>query len=113
MAAIFTYVDGASGGSGRVREEYFDVTFDANYATQGVPVDPNSCGMVNVVSIEFGGQALTTGATQTTQFVPRYDHVRAVIQFFGSNGAAPAALAEMANATNITTFVLRAKVTGF
>lgn len=112
MAAIFTAVDGADGLSGTVRERYFDITFDAAYATGGVPIDPDSAGMVVIFGIKFIGQATVAGTLKTTTFFADYDFKNLRLQFFGSNGAAPAALAEMANATALATFVVRAVVVG-
>lgn len=112
MAAILTRVPGAEGNSGRYREYTYDITFDANYATGGVPISPKDAGFITLFGIKFIGQATVAGTAKTTTFFADYDFKTQKLQFFGSNGAAPAALAEMANATVISTFVVRAVVMG-
>ena len=113
MAAVLTRIAGAAVTEGTLRETFFDITFDAAYATGGVAITARSAGLLNIIGVDILGQALTSGAARTTNFYPEWDSATQKLQFWGSNGAAPAALAEMANATALSTFVVRVRIVGF
>lgn len=78
-----------------------DVTGDTSYPTGGYAVTPatylpTGARLITVVPLMTGGG-----------FVPQWDNTNSKIKLFSSNGAAPAALAEVANTTNVTTAVIR------
>lgn len=81
-----------------------DVTGDASYPTGGYAVTLSTY-------LPTGARVLHVAATPkgavTTAFMPAWDGTNNKLQLFASNGAAPAALAEVANATNVATSVTR------
>lgn len=111
MAAILTAVDGADGIQGTVRERFYDITFDANYATGGVSISPREAGMVIIFGIQTVGRASVSGAAVTAYPVADYDFKTGKLQLWGTAGSATG-LTEIANATSLATVVIRVKVIG-
>lgn len=112
MAAIATRVAQTGCDAGQLRGQYFDITFDAAYATGGVAVTPALFGLVGLIAgISFEGQRLVAGTARTTSYRPEYDPATGKIQFFGQNGSTGGD-SEMANATALATVQLRARVMG-
>jgi hypothetical protein len=111
MAAIFTSVKGARGGAGTVREEFFDVTFDAAYATGGVAVDSRSAGFLTIFGISEIASGLVAGTAKTSKYLFDYDQNTGKIQFFGQDGTT-GALVEMANSVALSTLKRRVRITG-
>lgn len=113
MAAIFTRVAGADVTEGTLRGRFYDITFDANYTTTGVALDPDSAGLVGqIVGLNFVAAATVAGTAPVTMPVPQFDFKNQKIQLFGLAAGADG-LTEIANNRPIGTVVLRAQVYGF
>lgn len=113
MAAIFTKVPGADIVEGTLRGRFYDITFDAAYVTTGVPLDPDSAGLVGqIVGINAVAGATVAGTAPTTFMVPQFDFKNQKLQLFGAAGGANG-LTEIANATSLATVIIRAQVLGF
>lgn len=87
-----------------------DVTGDTSYvntgtyATSGYAVTPSSyvpsgARVVSVVPAQLGGG-----------FVPQWDVTNSRLHLFSSNGAAPAALAEVTNTTSVAASITRLNI---
>lgn len=116
-AAVMTVntIRSAASTAGDVRRIPIELTFSAvgdTYVTGGFTIDPRTCGLLEVLGFTMLSFGLTTGAAQTTSWLPQYDHQTRKIQLFGSNGAAPAALAEASAAIVVGTFIIRGEVIG-
>lgn len=108
MALSFALVAGAEGNNGRVRERYYDVTLDTSYPTGGYSIDPRSVGLLNLFGARVLGSALVAGTAKTTNFLAEYDYKTGKLQLFQDLAVAAAApFGEVANATNVSTRVLR------
>jgi len=113
MAAIFTRVPGADVQEGTLRGRFYDITFDAAYATGGVALDPDSAGLVGqIVGINWVAGATVAGTAPTSLMVPQFDFKNQKIQLWGTAGSA-AGLTEIAAAQSLATVVIRAQVYGF
>lgn len=113
MAAIFTRVPGADVQEGTVRGRFYDITFDAAYATGGVSLDARAAGLVGqIVGLSYVASATVAGGAPTTFMVPAFDFKNQKLQLFGTAGGANG-LTEIANATSLATVVIRAQVFGF
>lgn len=121
MAASFAVVPSGVGSvhPEKVPGSFFDViielTGDASYPTGGYPFAQAQLttlfgGAYSAIeSVEPQGLA-RVGAAGATAYGVAYDRVNAKVQLYTSNGAAPAALAEVPNATSVTTAVARLRV---
>lgn len=110
-----TQVPGAAGEYGTVRKRFIDLTFSGTtdtYVTGGFSLPPASCGLLNIYGAVCIAQRLAAGTARTSSWRVEYDPATGKVQLFGSNGAAPAALAEAANTVQVSTFVIRMEVTG-
>lgn len=113
MAAIFTPVKGTEATNGRVRENIYDITFDATYTTTGVALDADSAGLVGqIVGFSELGRSTVAGTAPTAYAVASFDFKNQKIQFWGTTVSATG-LTEIANATSLATLIVRVKVTGF
>ena len=113
MAAIFTKVPGAFATEGTLRDNVWDITFDAAYTTGGVSLDPDSAGLVgSIVGLVECGRATVSGAAATVYPVASFDFKTQKLQLWGTAGSATG-LTEIANATSLATTVIRARVMGF
>lgn len=97
---------------GREKVVYKKITFDNTaYATGGFTVTAASLGLNKILDVH-ATPATDSGAT--TAYVMRFNHTSGKIQAFTSNGAAPAALAELPNAsTALNGFVTHLRVVGY
>lgn len=91
---------------GSSKEVIADVTLSGTYATGGYAL---VAGDFNLSEIYFAEAYVKAGGT--TALVYLYNHTTGKLKAYGSNGAAPALLAELANAT-ANTDVVRIKVRG-
>ena len=91
MALTFVAVDGARGGHGTVREEFYDVTLDASYPTGGEAISADEVGLVQIFSAEVIGQSLVAGTAPTAAYLFQWDYKNLKLQAFTS--AASGALA--------------------
>ena len=112
MAIVFTRLNGTDSIEGRVREFYGDITFDAAYTTTGVAISARDIGLLQIVGISVIGAATVAGTAQTVYMVPVYDVKLGKIQLWGTAGSATG-LTEIANATALSTVVIRVRVIGF
>ena len=111
-----TAVRGAAGDEGTFRQRFFDLTFSGTtdtYVTGGFSLNAHDLGLVQVLGVFEISFSLAAGTAQTTSWVAKYDLATGKIQLLGSNGAAPAALAEAATSVQVSTFVIRVSVYGF
>lgn len=112
MAAIFTRVPGADVQEGTLRGRFYDITFDANYATGGVALDPDSAGLVGqIIGLNVVGLSLVAGTAPTADPVVSFDFKNQKLQLFGAAGGANG-LTEL-GAISLATFIIRAQVYGF
>lgn len=108
MAITLTEVAGAEGISGKVRERYYDVTLDTSYPTGGYAISARSVGLTTIFGARVIGSALVAGTAKTTNFLAEYDYKLGKLQLFQDLAVAAAApFGEVANATNVSTRVLR------
>lgn len=110
-----TQIKGASAEIGNVRERFIELTFSGTtdtYVTGGFSLVPKDVGLLSIYGVDIIGFALSSGSAQTTSWAVSYDFKTQKIQLFGSNGAAPAALAEAATSVQVSTFVIRVNVYG-
>jgi hypothetical protein len=109
-------IKSAGGDFGTVRSRFVTCTFDGTtnvYTTGGFSLTPQSCGLVKIVGVIPIGFQLAAGTARTSSWLPQYDTATGKLQLFGSNGAAPAALAEAAITVQVSTFVISLQVIGF
>lgn len=85
---------------GDMKSIFVDVTGDSSYPTGGYAVSPQAVGFTSVIYC-----MLAAGSPQG--YVPCWNQSTQKLQFFTSNGAGPAALAEVPNLTNIATATAR------
>lgn len=95
----------------RWRTRDIQLTAGANYTTGGETITPSQVGLRSTIH-QVIGTGVAAAAAGTTAWVVKYDHTNSKLQAFGSNGAAPAALAEAASNTNLSTFVVRLTFVG-
>src|SRR5262245_44378262 len=113
MAAIFTRVPGADVQEGTIRGRFYDITFDAAYATGGVTLDPRAAGLVGpIVGVNWVAGATVIGGAPASLMVPQFDFKNQKLQLWGTAGGANG-LTEIAAATSLATVVIRAQVIGF
>jgi hypothetical protein len=74
------------------------VGITGTYATGGFTIAPSAFGLKKIHSIIFNEQG-----APTTSFTYHFNRATNKVQMFGSNGAAPAALAELADTTSVGT----------
>lgn len=74
------------------------LTISGTYATAGFALSPSAFGLKKIHSIVVNEQG-----APTTSYTYHYNRATSKVQLFGSNGAAPAALAEIADTTAIGT----------
>lgn len=85
MALTFTQVAGAESVSGKIRERFYDVTFDSSYVTGGEPFTARDVGLLSVYQIIAGGGNAAAGAYHL-----HYDTANSKLMVFRSGGATPA-----------------------
>lgn len=110
-----TQISGASGEFGTVRRRFVELTFSGTtdtYVTGGFSLTPQSCGLLQIFGATQIGRAIAAGTARTSSWYMEYDFKTGKVQLFGSNGAAPGALAEAATSVQVSTFVIRLEVTG-
>lgn len=93
---------GSAGGRIPVMK-VFEITFDSSYLTGGELIAVADVGMAtidNMVIHDGGGRAF------------KYNSAAGTIIAYQTNGAAPAALAEVASATNLSSVSVRALIFG-
>lgn len=114
--AVFTSVDSGEGGSGRIRDEIYDLTFvtdgvNANYTVGGIALAPRQAGgLLNVVAIDPIGHANAAGTAVTDIFILSWDFKRQRLQLFG-DAVAGTGLNELA-AVDISGITFRVRVVG-
>ncbi len=74
------------------------VSITGTYATGGFALSPSAFGLKKIHMIIANEQG-----APATSFVYYYNRATSLVQLFGSNGAAPAALAELVNTTPVGT----------
>jgi hypothetical protein len=77
------------------------VTITGTYATGGFDLFPAAFGLRRIHTVIFNERG-----APATSFTYHFNSATNKVQMFGSNGAAPAALAELANATSVGTRTL-------
>jgi hypothetical protein len=81
-------------------------TLDSSYPTGGYAVVPSDFGLRGIFAVVAGSPPLGG-------FVATYDAVAGKVKLFQSTTGAPAALVEVANATNVATSIVPLVVFGF
>lgn len=61
MALTITLVKGSESISGRIREAFYDVTFDSSYPTGGEAILPKEFGLANIFGIQKAGGNSASG----------------------------------------------------
>ena len=86
--------------SGRLQTKFVQITGDSSYPTGGYSLTPGMLGLTAIVGVVFSdASALGVQAT--------YDYSAQKVKLFWCAGAG-AVMAEVSNATNVSTAVLRA-----
>lgn len=85
---------------GNMKSIFVDVTGDASYPTGGYAITPQNLGFNTIIYC-------ASGTISPQGYVPCWNQSTQKLQFFTSNGAGPAALAEVPNTTNISTATAR------
>jgi hypothetical protein len=81
---------------GSTKRVIVDIVTSGTYATDGYEILPATLGLS-----QFYDVAVTVKSPASTEFIPIFNHTTNKLMLFGSNGAAPAALVETANATAV------------
>lgn len=96
---------------GQMKAEFCAITFDSSYPTGGEPVTPGVFGMTKIVAIQPIGPAMAIAGGGTSAYSVGYDAVNKKLQAFGG-AASGVALAEVANATDLSASAVTAIVYG-
>jgi len=93
-----------------------ELTGDASYPTGGYVFGNTQLQTLfggaysSIWFVDVANPAALIGQPATTAYLASYDRVSQKVQLFTSNGAAPAAFAELPNATSVTTVKVRLRV---
>ena len=100
------------GVPGDHRVVYRDITFDSSYPTTGLALpSAASLGLKEILFVEVeSGMAYNSAGTLAIGV--RFNRATQKLQAYGSNGAAPAQFAEIANTTNLSAFTCRVRFEG-
>lgn len=79
------------------------VTFDASYPTGGLAITAANVGLSTIDTMQI---TVTTPSAATTSDQVVWNSATGKLMVFASNGAAPAQLVEMANATSLASLVV-------
>lgn len=79
------------------------VTFDASYPTGGLAITAANVGLTSLDTMQV---TVTTPSAATTSDEVMWNSATGKMMVFASNGAAPAQLVEMANATSLSALVV-------
>lgn len=79
------------------------VTFDASYTTGGLAITAADVGLSSIDTVQI---TVTTPSAATTADQVAWNRSTGKLMVFASNGAAPAQLVEMANATSLAALVV-------
>jgi hypothetical protein len=104
MALTITKVDVSVIGNKKMA--IYDITCDTSYPTGGYAITAANFGLKRLVHVD--PDSITSAG-----FGAAWDKTNSKLMLFTSNGAAPAALAQVPNATNVSTHVLNCKVIGY
>ena len=92
--------------AGRLHLKTVTITGDSSYPTGGYALTPAQVGFTSIVAVLFSdASALGVQAT--------YDYTNQKVKLFWTGAGLSAALAEVTNATNVSTAVLRALIIGY
>ncbi len=109
LTKITSYVN----GNKRVRIYDVQLTSGANYTTGGETITAAAVGLRKVEKASPDGMANTSsGSTAHGVGMLYQSNGNVKIQAYSSNGAAPAAFAELGANANLSTFVTRVQFTG-
>ncbi len=103
-------IQGKSNALGGYKIVLATITFDSSYLTGGELVTPATFGLTAIDAMFFSGDVL---AATLALSVPSYDRTVGAVRLFGSNGAAPAQLVEIASTTDVSAQIYRVVVFGY
>ena len=108
MAISAVHVQGTRNAEGRYWSTIVDITLDSSYPTGGYSIQPKDVGMgLTIFGMEvIGGNATANGRKA------HWDTANGKLMLAQDAGAA-GAMAEVPNATNVSTLTYRVKVSGF